>query len=89
MQLATCSVAAPWSTIQPMVSLELKRKAERRLRELLWEDGFAQPDRVEYGPSCVTLFWHSVKKAIVVDVDQRGGVGESRMAPYPGFDEES
>jgi hypothetical protein len=74
--------------IQPMVSFELKRKAERRLRELLWEDGFAQPDRVDYGPSCVTLVWHSVKKAIVVDVDKGGGVGESQMAPYPGLDEQ-
>jgi hypothetical protein len=72
-----------------MVSLEMKRKAERRLRQLLWEDGFAQPDRVEYGPSSVTLFWCSVEKAIAVDVDRRGEIGETRMAPYPGSDERS
>lgn len=64
-----------------MVSLAMERKAERRLRQLLNEDGFSQPDEVEYGPSSVTLFWHSVKKSVTVDVTERGEVGQSRAGP--------
>ena len=65
----------------PMASLAMKKKAERRLRQLLREGGFAQPEEVEYGRRSVTLFWHSVKKSIVVDVTERGEVGETRVGP--------
>ena len=64
-----------------MVSLAMKKKAERRMRQLLAEGGVAQPDEVEYGPSSVTLFWHSVQKSVLVDVTDRGEIGESRMGP--------
>jgi hypothetical protein len=65
----------------------MKKKAERRVRQLIRKDGFAQPDEVEYGPSSVTLFWHSVQKSILVDVDENGEVGESRMGPRsPSWD---
>jgi hypothetical protein len=64
-----------------MASLAMKKKAERRLRQLLAEDGFAQPDEVEYGRSSVTMFWHSVEKSVTVDVTDRGEIGETRMGP--------
>src|SRR5947209_16511622 len=71
-----------------MASLAMKKKVERRVRQLLREDGFAQPDEVAYGPSSVTMFWHSVQKSIDVDVDERGEVGESRMGPrHPSWDD--
>ena len=69
-----------------MVSLEMKRKAVQRLRELLREGGYAPPDQVEYGPSSVTLIWRSVRKAIVVDVDRHGGVGQTRAGVFPTRD---
>lgn len=64
-----------------MVSLALKKKAERRVRELLAAENVAQPDEVEYGPESVTLFWHSVRKSITVEVTERGEVGESCTGP--------
>ncbi len=65
------------------VSPDMKLKAERRLRQLLSEDGFAQPEEVEYGTSSVRLIWHSVNKSIVVDVNEHGEVGRSRAGPPP------
>lgn len=64
-----------------MVPLAMKKKAERRLRELLAESNVAQPDEVEYGPRSLTMFWHSVRKSISVDVSEKGEIGESRMGP--------
>jgi hypothetical protein len=67
-----------------MASLAMKRKAEGRLRQLLAEENVAQPDTVEYGDGCVRLFWHESKVVIVVDVDDRGEIGESRLGiPAP------
>jgi hypothetical protein len=66
-----------------MVSPQMKRKAERRLRQLLSEDGFAQPDEVQYGPDSLLLIWRSVNKSIEVDVTEKGEVGETRMGPPP------
>lgn len=64
-----------------MVSLAMKKKAERRLRELLAESNFAQPDEVEYGPSSVTMFWHSVRRSVTFDVTEKGELGETRTGP--------
>lgn len=66
-----------------MVSFAMKKKAERRLRELLAEAQVAEPDEVEYGPRSITMFWHSVKKSISVDVTEDGQIGESRGGPPP------
>jgi hypothetical protein len=64
-----------------MVPLAMKKKAERRARELLAESNFAQPDEVEYGPRSVTMFWHSVRKSITVDVTETGEMGGYRIGP--------
>ena len=61
----------------------MKRKAEGRLRQLLSEDGYAQPDEVQYGLNSVLLIWRSVNKSIMVDVTEDGEVGETRMGPPP------
>jgi hypothetical protein len=68
-----------------MVSVAMKMKAMRRLRQLMAESNVAQPDRVEYGASSVTLFWTSVEKAIMVDISDRGEVGECRLARFHEF----
>lgn len=71
-----------------MASLAMKKKVERRVRQLLREDGLSQPDEVAYGPSSVTLFWHSTRKSVDVDVDEHGEVGMSRIGPrHPSWDE--
>jgi hypothetical protein len=72
-----------------VVTIDKKRKAERRLRQLLSEGGFAQPEEVQYGPACVRLLWYSVNKSIVVDVTDRGDVGETRAGPTPLDDAEN
>lgn len=66
-----------------MVPRKMKRKAERRLRQLLAEGGFSQPEDVRYDATSVVLLWPSVDKAIVVEVTERGEVGESRIGPSP------
>lgn len=64
-----------------MATLKQKIAAERRLRELLDQDGLAQPDEVEYGYTCIRLFWHEAKAVVVVDIDEAGGIGPSSLGP--------
>ena len=61
----------------------MRLKAERRLRQLLAEDGFAQPDIVQHQDESVLLYWHEVEVAIVVDIDEKGEIGESRLGTPP------
>ncbi len=49
------------------------------MRELLAEENVAQPDAVEYGYGCVRLYWTAPKVVVVVDVDDYGEIGESRL----------
>jgi hypothetical protein len=67
-----------------MASTAKKLKAERRMRELLAEENLPQPDEVEYGLSCVRLFWHGTKVVVVVDVDEDGEIGRSRRVDEDG-----
>jgi hypothetical protein len=68
-----------------MASLAMKKKVESRLRQLLEEDGLAQPNEIEYGADSLTLFWHSVQQSIVIEVSPRGEVGHSRPGPPHPF----
>jgi len=52
-----------------MATLDQKIKAETRMRELLEENGLPQPDYVEYGFTCVRLFFNDTKTVVVVDID--------------------
>jgi hypothetical protein len=52
-----------------MATLEQKIKAERRMRDLIEKEGLPEPDRVEYGYTCIRLFWDAAKAVIVVDID--------------------
>ncbi len=52
-----------------MATLAQKIEAEARMRELLDESDLPQPDRVEYGFTCIRLFFNETKQVIVVDID--------------------
>jgi hypothetical protein len=53
-----------------MASLKQHIDAELKIRELLDEGGLPQPDRVEYGYTCIRLFWDDTKSVVVVDIDE-------------------
>jgi hypothetical protein len=50
--------------------IDLKARAERKLRRLLDDAGLPPPDEVQYGEACVRFLWHDRKVAVVVDLDE-------------------
>jgi hypothetical protein len=66
-----------------VVTIEERMKADRRLRQILAEEGYAQPDIVQYETSRIHLYWAAVNVTIVVDVDENGEIGESRLGAPP------
>lgn len=58
-----------------MATLPQKIAAERRARSLLEQQDLPQPDRVEYGYTCIWLLWNEQKVALQVQIDE----------PPPGF----
>ena len=59
-----------------MATLAQKIEAENRMRQLLADSGLPQPDRVEYGYTCIRLFFDATKQVVVIDID--GPEGEER-----------
>jgi hypothetical protein len=53
-----------------MATLAQKIQAEKRMRDLLEESGLPQPDLVEYGFTCIRLFFNETKTVVVIDIDQ-------------------
>lgn len=53
-----------------MATLAQKIEAEKRMRDLLEENGLPQPDHVEYGFTCIRLFFESTKHVIIIDIDE-------------------
>jgi hypothetical protein len=53
-----------------MATLEQKIAAERKARELLEKGGLAQPDSVEYGYTCIRLFFNEPKLCMIVQIDE-------------------
>lgn len=43
--------------------------AEQRMRTLLQDAGLPQPDRVEYGSTCVRFFFNDARHVVVIDLD--------------------
>jgi hypothetical protein len=56
-----------------MASLAQKIEAENRMRELLDDSGLPQPDHVEYGYTCIRLFFNATKQVVVIDIDRPEG----------------
>jgi hypothetical protein len=52
-----------------MATLEEKIKVETQVRELLAQNGLPEPDGVEYGYTCIRLFFNEPKTVLVVDID--------------------
>jgi hypothetical protein len=53
-----------------MATLAQKIEAENRMRELLEQSGLPAPDAVEYGHTCVRLFWREPKTCVIIDIDK-------------------
>jgi hypothetical protein len=53
-----------------MATLAQKIEAEKRMRDLLEAAGLPQPDHVEYGFTCIRLFFTSVRQVVVIDIDE-------------------
>jgi hypothetical protein len=53
-----------------MATLAQKIEAEKRMRDLLQEAGLPQPDHVEYGFTCIRLFFNRAKQVVIIDIDQ-------------------
>lgn len=53
-----------------MATLAQKVEAEKRMRDLLEQEGLPQPDGVEYGFTCIRLFFEETKTVVVVDFDE-------------------
>ncbi|MGZ4179322.1 MAG: heavy metal translocating P-type ATPase [Solirubrobacteraceae bacterium] len=66
----SCSVAGISAIVPGMASLAQKIEAENRMRELLEESGLPQPDHVEYGYTCIRLFFNQTKQVVVIDIDE-------------------
>lgn len=52
-----------------MATLAQKIETEKRMRDLLEEGGLPPPDYVEYGHTCISLFFMETKTVVVVDID--------------------
>ena len=66
----SCSVAGVSEMVSSMATLEQKIEAEKRMRELLEQNGLPEPDHVEYGYTCIRLFFHRAKQVVVIDIDE-------------------
>lgn len=53
-----------------MATLAQKIEAEERMRDLLEQGGLPQPDHVEYGFTCIRLFFEETKTVVVIDIDE-------------------
>jgi hypothetical protein len=53
-----------------MATLAQKIEAEQRMRELLEANDMPQPDFVEYGFTCIRLFYEKRKLVVVIDIDK-------------------
>jgi hypothetical protein len=53
-----------------MATLSQKIETEKRMRDLLEDSGLPQPDYVEYGYTCIRLFFEDSKLCVVIDIDE-------------------
>jgi hypothetical protein len=53
-----------------MATLAQKIQCEQQAREMLRSEGLPEPDWIEYGHTCIRLFWERSKVVLVVDIDK-------------------
>lgn len=77
-----------------MATLKQKIRCERDAREFCLEYGLSEPDHIEYGYTCIRLFWDEPKVALVIDIDgpdalaQAAAEAEAALAGDDAEDEE-
>jgi hypothetical protein len=69
-----------------MATLREQILAETTMRQVLEEYDLPQPDRVEYGHTCIRLFFRDTKTVLVIDIDEPPD--ESRDLPTELTDRE-
>ncbi len=60
-----------------MATLEQKIRCERDARAWCEEYGLPEPNRIEYGYTCIRLFWDAPKTALVIDIDGPDALAEA------------
>ena len=60
-----------------MATQAQKIQAEVRMRKFLEENDLPQPDFVEYGFTCIRLFYTAEKLCVVFDIDEPEGAETS------------
>jgi hypothetical protein len=63
-------VTAVWPILRATATLKQKVHAEQRIRQLLADNDLPAPDAVEYGHTCIRVFWHDPKTAVIIDIDE-------------------
>jgi hypothetical protein len=53
-----------------MATLQQKIAAEHKMRELLESEGLPEPSRIEYGHTCIRVFWEESKLVLAIDIDE-------------------
>lgn len=56
--------------LRGMATLKEKIMVEAQVRELLARNGLPEPDEVEYGYTCIRLFFNEPKTVLIVDIDE-------------------
>lgn len=52
-----------------MATIRQRNQVERKLRELIADNGLPEPDVIEHGFTCVRALWFDRKLAVVIDID--------------------
>ncbi len=42
-------------------------------------NGLPEPDQIEYGDTCIRLFWEEAKTALVIDIDGPDALAEAAL----------
>jgi hypothetical protein len=63
-----------------MATLKQKTHCERDARDFVVEYGLPEPDRLEYGYTCIRLFWDDPKVVLVIDIDGPDALAEAAAA---------
>jgi hypothetical protein len=53
-----------------MATLAQKIQCEQDARDMVRRQGLPEPDAVEYGETCIRLFWEKSKVVLVVEIDK-------------------
>ena len=72
-----------------MATLAQKIRCEKDTRLMLRQQHVPQPDRVEYGHTCIRLFWDTSKLVLVVDIDEPPEGSEVVGEYLPDLDDEA